>query len=160
MYETFYTRFYALGSNGPGNNRLQYRGRSRFGRREGVTVTLSNAGGADSHTLFVYIYAEGETDVNNSAQVLATNNAVISDGTASVVLKEDDGNWEPTGTDWTGTDGTTYDIYIYTDSDGDSDMETGTVYMTDPFPGTVTIDGNQTVNIDFGDMVLYTPGPV
>jgi len=117
-----------------------------------VTVTLSNTGAANTHTLFVYVYAGGETDVNNPATVLATNNAVITGGTASVVMKEDNGNWDPTG-----TGGTTYDIYIYTDSDGNSDMEDGTVYITDPFPGTVTINGDQTIATDYADMGLYNP---
>ncbi|MBN2322250.1 MAG: hypothetical protein JXQ30_00830 [Spirochaetes bacterium] len=120
-----------------------------------VTVTLSNAGAVDDDTLSVYVYAEGETDVNNPAKLLATNFAVITDGTASVVLREDDGDWMPTVTNWTGTGGTTYDIYIYTDSDGDGELETGTVYITDPFPGTVTIDGDQTVATDFAEMILY-----
>ena len=82
-----------------------------------VTVNLTNADAANGHYLFVYVYAEGETDVNNPAAVLATNNVQIADGTASVVLKLDDESWMPTGTDWTGTGGVTYDIYIYTDSE-------------------------------------------
>ena len=123
-----------------------------------VTVNLSNAADANGHYLFVYVYAEGETDVNNPAAVLATNNVQIADGTASVVLKLDDGSWMPTGTDWTGTGGVTYDIYIYTDSDGDSNPDTGpgTAKKTVTFPQVLTIDGDETVATDYTSMVDYS----
>ena len=67
-------------------------------------------------------------------------------------------NWGSNGTIWTGTGGATYDIYIYTtlvDNEPDSD---GSAKQTVTFPLTVTIDGNQTINIDYGDMITYV-GP-
>ena len=125
----------------------------------GGTVTITVSNGAEGHYIYGYVYAEDEIDLNNPAKVLATNYAQITGGAASFVLKEDDGNWNPTLTEWTGNGGFCYDIYIYTDSDGNGDIEDGTVYVTDPFAGIVTIDGNQTVSMIFTDMVPYTPGP-
>ncbi|MFN2395996.1 MAG: hypothetical protein ABR597_09945, partial [Bacteroidales bacterium] len=63
----------------------------------------------------------------------------------------------PNGTEWTGTEGVTYDIYIYTDSDDDNNPATGPTVgkMTDPFPQTVSINGNQSVSIDYNDMIDY-----
>jgi len=120
-----------------------------------VTVSLSNAAAVNDHYLYAYLYAENETDVNNPAALLATNSAQIAGGSACFVLKADDGSWMPTATDWTGTEGLKYDVYIFTDSNGDADPVPGSDKATDPYPQTVTINGDQTIEVDYTTMVDY-----
>jgi hypothetical protein len=122
-----------------------------------VSVNLTNAESANGHYVWATIYAENETDVNNADKVLATMFVQIQSGAASITLQEDDGEWMPNGTEWTGTEGVTYDIYIYTDSDDDNNPTTGPTVgkIIDPAPQTVTINGNQSVTINYNDMVDY-----
>ena len=119
-----------------------------------VTVGLTGATDINGDYLYAYVYLNGETDLNNPAKVLACGSADISaSGLASMVLKVADVAGEPTGDDWVGSGGV-YDIYIYTDDAGNVPEE-ATSKMTDPMPMEITIDGNITVNILFGDMVPY-----
>jgi len=82
-----------------------------------VTVGLSGAADVDGDYLYAYVYLKGESDPNNPDRVLACGAELIASSSASMVLKVDDGNFEPTLVDWVGPGGA-YDIYIYTDNDG------------------------------------------
>lgn len=123
------------------------------------TVALTNASAADGDSFVVYVYPSGETDVNNPGTVLATGNTKIASGAATVTVKVDNGSWQPTGTDWVGTGGTSYDFYIYTNDPNDPYADP-TSYanskMTDPMPVSVTVDGNQTLSVDYAAMVPYS----
>lgn len=123
-----------------------------------VTVSLTNHGGGADNYFYTYLYASGETDTGES-NVLACNFEEIGgDNTASFVLEEEDtstaDNWVPNGIQWIGTGGTSYDLYIYTDAD-DNEPDGDNEQKTDPFPITITIDGDQTVEIDYTEMVDY-----
>ncbi len=126
-----------------------------------VSVTLTNA--PNDEPVAAFLYAENEPAINTESKVLAVNYSTVAGGTASFVLEGPAAGWSPNGTTWYGSGGTSYDIYVYTDDNVDTDDEpatTPTSKGTDPFPMTVTIDGNQTVNIDYTDMVDYTGGTV
>ena len=124
-----------------------------------LTVNLTNAATANGHDLWAYVYAAGETDFNTASTVIATNYAQIVSGSATLVLEEDDGNWAPNGTEWTGQAGASYDVYIYTDVGGDNDpIGDIDAKQADPMPIIVEIDGNQIIEVDYFDMVEYTFG--
>lgn len=125
-----------------------------------VTVNLSGSTILTAVGLHAYLYADGETDFNNPATVLAagfdqiSSNPASSDfGNASLIMKMDDGAWGRTDVDWVGEAGGAYDIYIYTADD--SGVPDGSDYMTNPMPHDLLINGNQIINIDFADMVAY-----
>ena len=126
-----------------------------------VTINLSGASAAEGQSLYAFLYAENESDINNVEKCLAVNSAVISSGSASFVLEVNNGEWEGSGTNWLGTASTVYDLYIYTDGNDDGDNDPAT-RSGDPvpkaassFPDTVTIAGDQTVSIVYTDMVDY-----
>jgi len=124
-----------------------------------LTVTLTNAAAANGHDLWAYVYAEGETNTDSPSMVIATNYDTIASGTASFILKEDDGNWSPAVTEWSGEAGESYDVYIYTDTGGDNNpIGDADARQTVPIPMVITIDGDQTIDIDYSDMVEYTLG--
>ncbi len=117
-----------------------------------VTVALDGASAAPAGEMLVaYAYPEDESDLA-AANVLATGNAVISGGSASVLLKEDDGDFGATGTDWTATGGSRYDIYIYTTDQASYDYGSNS-RLAATWPEVVTVDGDQTVSVSYGDMV-------
>jgi hypothetical protein len=123
-----------------------------------VTVGLTGATVINGEYLYAYVYLNGETDTNNPATVLACGSELISTGLANMVVKVDDGAFEPTGVDWIGSGGV-YDIYIYTD-DINNTPEEATAKMTNPMPIEITIDGNIAIDILFVDMVAYkSSGP-
>lgn len=131
----------------------------------GVRVVLSGATGpvADNQDgIAAVLYAENEKSIYSASAALAIKEGTVgADGTASLVLMETDDDFGETTTPWTGTAGTTYDLYIYTDDDADGDYEPVTsdrAYRTASYPMTVTIDGDQNVAVDFADMVEYTGG--
>ncbi len=129
-----------------------------------VSVVLTGASSADSQSLYAYLYANGETDLGNPAKLLATNKATISGGAAAFVLQVTNGAWQGNGTDWLGTAGISYDVYIYTDANADGDNEPDThsgspvPKMTSPYPVVVTIADAQTVAVAYSDMVDYDYG--
>ncbi len=120
---------------------------------------MTNAGTDNTDYLYAYIYAEGETDTDNPAKVLATMKAQIQSGTAAslfYLMDEDDvDNWGPTDIIWSGTGGTTYDIYIYTADESNTPEGHPPSKQNELFPDTVTIDGNQVIPVDYGTMVQY-----
>jgi len=143
-----------------GLSSLFFSGCELLGLQDGhVTVLLTNAGSAPGDYLYVFIYAEGETDVDNEDKVLATSYGYISSGTADVLLAETDGNVLPNKTTWIGNGGTTYDIYIYTSDSSNSPDSYAPSQKKEPFPGTVRIDGNIEITVDYATMVPYTPVP-
>jgi hypothetical protein len=123
------------------------------------TLTATLTSGPVGEYLCAYVYPE------NSDPYVATNLVAVKvglipgSGDLSLVLENDDGNWEPDGTTWTGSGGTTYDVYIYTDpdTDGDNNPETGpgSPKKTVPWPIKITIDGDMAINTDYADMVDY-----
>ncbi len=124
-----------------------------------VIVNLTGAGAAPAGDyLYAYIYAEGEEDTDEAypENVLATMKVEIISGSATSLLYVDDGAFGPTGTVWSGTDGTTYDIYIYTSDNSNSPEDYTPSKKEEPFPGTVTINGNQIITVDYGEMAPYT----
>lgn len=135
-----------------------------------VTVSLSGATDLTGDLFAVFLYAHDEHSIHTAGRLLAVNYATIgASGNVDLILKQDDGNWGPTGTNFVGTAGTTYDLYIYTDSEDDGTLE-GTddyepatsfrSYRTVNYPRTVTIDGDQTVSVARDAMVDYTGGTV
>jgi hypothetical protein len=135
-----------------------------------ITVSLSGAADLDDDILAVYLYAHDEHSIHTADRLLAVNTATIgASGNVDLVLKEDDGDFAPTETTFVGTAGTTYDMYIYTDSqddgelDGTDDYEPVTSYRAfrpASYPQTVTIDGDRNVSVARGDMVDFTGGTV
>lgn len=127
-----------------------------------VSVSVSNAD--DTHTLFAFLYAAGEKSIYNDEKMLACNYIDVSGGTASVVLKTTDGNATPTASNWVGTAGSTYDLYVYCDCNADGDDEPATTgagtqaRRMSAYPYQVTIDGNQAITTSFDQMVAYTGG--
>lgn len=134
-----------------------------------VTVSLSGATDLDGDSFAVYLYAHDEHSIHAADRLLAVNHTTVgADGTASFTLKVDDGAFEPSLTDWVGSGGSQYDLYIYTDSQDDGqggadDSEPITserAYRTTSYPQTVTIDGDQTVSVARDTMTAYTGGTV
>jgi len=121
-----------------------------------VIVNLTGAVDADGDFLYAYIYAEGETDTENDAKILATVNLLITSGIAEIVLEESNGSGGSNKNKWTGIGGTTYDIYIYTSNNSNSPEDYAPSKKKVPFPGTVTIDGNKVITVDYGEMAPYT----
>jgi len=135
-----------------------------------VAVSLSGATDLEGDLFGVFLYAHDEHSINTPARLLAVNTATIgASGNVDLVLKEDNGNFEPTQTTFVGAAGATYDMYIYTDSE-DNGTEGGTddyepctslrAYHTVSFPQTVTIDGDQSVSVARATMTEYTGGTV
>jgi hypothetical protein len=131
-----------------------------------VTVSLSGATDLEDDLFAVYLYSHDEHSIHTADRVLAVNYTNVgADGTASFTLKVDNGSFEPSSTDWVGTSGTTYDMYIYTDSqddgaEGTDDYEPATserAFRAESYPMTVTInDGATTAQ----QMVAYAGGTV
>lgn len=125
-----------------------------------LTVNLSN--GSDGDEFYVYVYPEGTSsvNVNDPDYLVATNNGIVAgDGTCSLELEEDDGSWMPNGTPWTGYGGVSYDVYVYTDPNTDTDNDPATgdeAKQMVPFPEELLIDGNQTINADYATFVDYS----
>ena len=128
-----------------------------------VTVSLTNHGGGADDYLYAYVYASGETDTDPPENVIAFKSEQIVGGTASFILEEaalGGGYVVASGTQWIGSGGTSYDLYVYTDTvDNQPSVQDNleTEQKTDPFPISITIDGDQTVEIDYTDMVEYIP---
>ena len=72
-----------------------------------VTVTLSEATDLDGDLFAAFLYAHNEHSLHTADQLLAVNKGTIDGTTGNVdlVLKEDDGNFEPTVTNFVGTAG-------------------------------------------------------
>jgi hypothetical protein len=129
-----------------------------------VSVALSGATVCDDEVLYAFLYAAGEKSIYTDQKLLAVNYGTICGGSASFVLKVDDGAWEPSSTDWIGTAGTSYDLYLYTDGNEDGDKEPVThngsnpAYRAASYPQSLTINGNQTVSVALSEMVEYSGG--
>lgn len=127
-----------------------------------VTVQLSGAAALDGDGLFAFLYAAGEHSIYTADRLLACNvGTLVADGLATIVLKVDDGDFSPAATNWVGTGGTSYDVYIATDDNADTDDEPATstrAYRPVNFPMSVTINGDQTINLAYSDLVAYTGG--
>jgi hypothetical protein len=118
-----------------------------------VTVSLSGATAADGELLVAYAYDAGEIAISDPSRIRGVEYVEISGGTASVVLKESDGDWGPTSTEWVATAGESYDIYAYTTSD-DTDLSYVTGSRVDAdYPTVATIDGDHSVSVSYADMV-------
>ena len=83
-------------------------------------------------------------------------NLLITSGIAEIVLEESNGSGGSNKNKWTGIGGTTYDIYIYTSNNSNSPEDYAPSKKEVPFPGTVTINGDQVITVDYGEMVPYT----
>lgn len=127
-----------------------------------VTVALSGAASEDGSTFGAFLYAKHEPSIYTESRMLAVNYVQIAaDGTASVTLEGHDGSWGPDGTTWVGAGGTSYDLYVYTDSDDDGDGEpvtSSSAYRPVDYPMELLVDGNTTVSLDLADMVDFTGG--
>ena len=125
-----------------------------------LTVQLTNYNSTLDTTLYVYVYRGGETDVNTASNVLGFKTGDISGGSATIIVE----NAEPgggfvteTGSQWTGAGGESYDIYIYTDdsSNDPTDNNSGEK-KADPYPMSVTVDGDHVISLDYvNDMISY-----
>ena len=117
-----------------------------------VTVNLTNAESVNGYYIIAYIYDQNETDINNNKKLLAVNLRQIESGAASIILEEDNDAWYPVGTEWEGMGDKTYDIYIFLISNLTINYpEIG----TNPFPMSVSINGNQIINIDYNQMIDF-----
>lgn len=115
-----------------------------------VTVQITNV--TNPYYLWAFAYEEDEWNTDMSESVLATQNGEIIDGSAEIVLHEGcDASWQPTGGEWAATIGNTYDLFIYTTEDSGG----GTTDMQDTFPRQITVTGDETVTVDYGDMTPY-----
>lgn len=129
-----------------------------------ITVSLDGASAIDTDVFYAFAFPAGEKSIYNVEKIVAVNYATITGGSASFTLKCDDGDSGPTTTDWVGDGGASYDLYVYTDGDDDGDEQPATHGGSDPayrlanYPTTCTIDGDQTINVAFGEMVEYTGG--
>ena len=119
-----------------------------------VTVSLSGATAANGEYLVAYAYDAGETTVGDPSRVRGIDYVEISGGSASAVLKESDGAWMPTLTDWTATAGESYDVYAYTTSDDTNLAYASGSRVAADYPIVATIDGDQTVSLAYGDMAV------
>ena len=119
-----------------------------------VTVSLSGATAANGEYLVAYAYDAGETTIGDPSRVRGVDYVEISGGSASVVLKESDGAWMPTLTDWTATAGESYDVYAYTTSDDTNLAYASGSRVAADYPIVATIDGDQTVSLAYGDMAV------
>lgn len=120
-----------------------------------VTVSLSGASAIDGQHLWGWLYAADEWNLDSGEKVLAGGTQPISGGSASFVLKQSDGNWGYTDAPWSGTGGSSYDLYIITASEGGEPLETSRI--TADWPEKVTIDGDTSVELSYGTMVAYEP---
>ncbi len=121
-----------------------------------ATVTLSNASAANGQNFWAFVSKQG-TNYYLIDNLVAVNMVTISNGSASFVLKQPDKDWMPTTTDWTGTGGISYDIYIFTDADSNYMPDKMSVEKVNEYPGTLTIDGNTTLNVDYSTLNDYNP---
>ncbi|HUV08078.1 MAG TPA: hypothetical protein VMX75_10145 [Spirochaetia bacterium] len=76
----------------------------------------------------------------------------IAGGAATIAFKE---VGDP-ATNWIGTGGASYDVYVIIDMDGSGDPSTGD-RVTTPYPLTVTIDGNTTISKTAADFTAVLP---
>ena len=115
-----------------------------------VTVNLTNAESVNGYYIVAYIYDQNETDINNNKKLLAVNLRQIESGVASIILEEDNGAWYPNNIKWEGMGDKTYDIYIFLISNLTINSPE---IVTNPFPMSVSIDGNQIISIDYNQMI-------
>jgi len=120
-----------------------------------VTVSLSGASEVDGEHLWVWLYAGDEWNIDSPETVLAAGSQVISGGTASFVLNESDENWGYTSAEWSGTGGASYDLYIMTAPE--TGEPSGTSKTAADYPLSVTIDGNESVEVAYSTMTVYEP---
>ncbi len=115
-----------------------------------VTVQITNV--TNDYYLWVFAYEEDEWNTDMNESVLATQNGGIIGGSAEIVLHEGcDASWQPTGGEWAATVGNTYDLFIYTTTDEAG----GTADQQCTFPRQITVTGDETVSVDYGDMTPY-----
>lgn len=133
-----------------------------------VSVSLNNASEIEGDSVYAVMYNCSEYSLNRESAVVALNNGKVSSGTAEFVLEEEDkttdGNWAPNGTEWEGTGGVNFDLYVYTDDNEDGDNEPatgapGSSYITKSTPVSFTLKGDKIVALDFEkEMEEYTGG--
>ena len=115
-----------------------------------VTVNLTNAESVNGYYIVAHIFDQNETDINNNKKLLAVNLRQIESGAASITLEEDNGAWYPNSIEWEGMGDKTYDLYIFLISNLTINSPE---IVTNPFPMSVSIDGNQIINIDYNQMI-------
>jgi hypothetical protein len=98
-----------------------------------LTVELWDATAVDGQFFCAFVVPEGDTDLS-PGNILAINQVEIIGGSASLTLKESAGDFSPTGTDWLGTAGDVYDIYMYVTEDGENYDLSSFATLHDPFP--------------------------
>jgi len=151
---------YVITINGDKEMNTDYNNYIAYPANGSLTVNLTN--GVEDDEFYAYVYPEGTSsvDVNNPDYLVATNNGVVAaDGSCSFILEEDDGSWMPTGTNWTGSGGVSYDVYVYTDPNDDGDYEPGTgtgAKQMNPFPYVLTVDGDGTIDADYSTFEDYS----
>lgn len=127
-----------------------------------LTVSITGADTIAGEVFYAYLFAAGECSIYTETALLAVNHgAIATDGGVSFILEEDDGQWEPNGTDWQGSGGMSYDLYLYTDNNNDGDWEPATSsssYRHTDYPVEITLDGDHSVDLDFANMVDFTGG--
>ncbi len=109
---------------------------------EDGTVTVEILTSPNGITVTFGLFADGADP--QTADFLAAGSGTGTGGTLSVTLEASDGAGGTTGSAWTGTGGTSYDIYIISDEDSsgtESGPSSGDYYLET----SVTVDGNTTV---------------
>jgi hypothetical protein len=105
----------------------------------------------DGNDMVALALAEGDQP-GGAAPILGVGVGVTSGGAASAELRVPDSSDNPTSTTWIATGGTTYDLYIYLDMDGDRIPSTGDYYHETFMPSVrFTVDGNMTVVTDLSE---------
>ena len=125
-----------------------------------ITLTVNLANGNDGEEFWVAVYPEGTSfaGIYDPANLVAVNYGTVASGSCSLELKEDDGDWEPTANTWIADEGGSYDVYVYTDPNADSDNDpasgTGAKRMS-TFPQVITMDEAKVIDADFTAFVDY-----
>lgn len=115
-----------------------------------VTVTFSGFI-VDGNDLVALALAEGDQP-GGAAPILGVGVDVTSGGAASAELRLPDSGDNPTSTTWIATAGTTYDLYIYLDMDGDRIPSIGDYYHETFMPSVrFTVDGNMAIATDLSE---------
>jgi len=111
------------------------------------TLTIEYTGDGSANGLPIVAAVIGEGNDPMQSQPLGFGGDLIDSGNASFTLTTSDES-----ASWSGTGGTTYDVYIFIDSDGDDEPSTGDLlYKTFDPSVQYTQDGNEVVSVNYSD---------
>ena len=114
-----------------------------------LTVGLVGYSTGDGHQALFGVYAGGSDPYTDP--IIAMGQFTIGDGGGSFQAED------PSNNPWTGTGGTTYDVYLWVDLNDNWETitfpESGDDSVASSFPYSVLIDGNVTITFTGANMV-------